>query len=141
MSAPPRALSPQAELWSPVASPDGRIVAAAVAGTGPVLYPVEGGSSRRLAGGAAQDEPLRWSDDGRWLFVRRTPQHQFNTTRVWIDRIEVGTGKRQPWKELTPGDPAGTYGIWAGCITPDGKSYAYTVAAWLGELYLAEGLK
>ncbi len=141
MSAPPRALSPQAELWSPVVSPDGRIVAAAVAGTGPVLYPVEGGSSRRLAGGAAQDEPLRWSDDGRWLFVRRTPQYQFNTTRVWIDRIEVGTGKRQPWKELTPGDPAGTYSIRAECITPDGKSYAYTVAAWLGELYLAEGLR
>ena len=141
MSAPPRALSPQVELWSPVVSPDGRIVAAAVAGTGPVLYPVEGGSIRRLAGGAAQDEPLRWSDDGRWLFVSRTPQYQFNTTRAWIDRIEVGTGKRQPWKELTPGDPAGTYGIWTGCITPDGKSYAYTVAAWLGELYLAEGLK
>jgi hypothetical protein len=141
MSAPPRALSPQAEIWSPVVSPDGRMVAAGVAGTGPVLYPVEGGSSRRLAGGAAQDEPLRWSDDGRWLFVRRTPQYQWNTTRVWIDRIEVGTGKRHPWKELTPGDPAGTYGIFAGCITPDGKSYVYTVAAWLGELYLAEGLK
>jgi Tol biopolymer transport system component len=140
-SAPPRALSVDGEIESPVVSPDGRTVAAAVAGTGPVLCPADGGPCLPVAGGAAQDRPLRWSSDGRWLFVSRTPGFQPNTPTLWIDRIEIASGRRHPWKELRPADPAGIYTIGGVHLTPDGQSYVYLVAAGVGELYLAEGLR
>ena len=140
MSTPPRALS-AGRILNPVVSPDGRTVAAAVAGAAPVLYSVDGGPGRPVPGSAPGEQPLQWSSDGRWLFVRRTPWYQPNTPRLWIDRIEIATGSRSPWKELRPADPAGAHTIFGAYLTPDGKSYAYTVGASLGELYLAEGLK
>jgi dipeptidyl aminopeptidase/acylaminoacyl peptidase len=140
-SAPPRLLSVVGEIGSPAVAPDGRRVAVAVAGSGPVLCPADGGPCPPVTGSAAQDQPLRWSSDGRWLFVRRTPAFQPNTPTVWIDRIEIATGSRHPWKEIRPADPAGAYAIGGVYLTPDGQSYVYMVAASLGELYLAEGLR
>jgi hypothetical protein len=139
-SAPPRALS-EGELDSPVVSPDGRTVVVSVAGTGLLQCPVDGGPGQPVRGCAAQDEPLRWTSDGRWMFVRRVPASVPNTMRVWIDRIDMVTGKREPWRELTPTDPAGVCAIGAVHLTPDGKSYVYAFYATLGDLYLAEGLR
>ena len=73
--------------------------------------------------------------------MSRTPSFKPNTSRLWIDRIEIATGSRHPWKELRPADPAGAKSIGGVYLTPDGKSYVYTVAASLGELYVAEGLR
>jgi hypothetical protein len=140
-SAPPRVLARDAGTDRPVVSPDGRTVVAVTAGVGPVLHPVDGSPSRPVRGGAAEDQPLAFTRDGRELFVRRTREYHPNTTRLWIDRIEIATGKRVPWKELTPGDPAGARAIGTALVTPDGKSYAYAVASSLRELYLAEGLR
>jgi hypothetical protein len=75
------------------------------------------------------------------MFVRRVPASVPNTMRVWIDRIDMVTGKREPWRELTPTDPAGVRAIGAVHLTPDGKSYVYAFYATLGDLYLAEGLR
>jgi hypothetical protein len=50
-------------------------------------------------------------------------------------------GKREPWKELSPTDPAGVHAIGTVHITPDGKSYVYGFGSTLGDLYLAEGLR
>ena len=141
MSAPPRALQVEGEIGGPVVSPDGRQVAVAVVGSGPVLCQADGGPCLPLKGGAAEDHPLRWSSDDRWLYVRRTRVYQANTPRAWIDRIEVATGSRHPWKELRPVDPAGIYTIGGAFVTPDGQSYVYMVAGSVGELYLAEGLR
>jgi hypothetical protein len=139
--APPRVLAPNVGTGRPVVSPDGRTVAAVTAGVGPVLHPVDGSPSRPVREGAAQDEPLAFTSDGRWLFVRRTPTYHPNTTRVWIDRIEVATGRRLPWKELTPVDPAGARTIGRVLVTPDGRSYVYSVGSSLRELFVAEGLR
>jgi hypothetical protein len=79
----------------------------------------------------------------RWLYVRRArtrPLHEWGMP-AWIDRIEVATGTRQPWKALMPGDPTGVYGIRGVRVTPDGNSYAYHFISSIGSLYLAEGLR
>ena len=86
------------------------------------------------------DEPLRWSDDGRWLYVSRGSVPGGGAISVWIDRIEIATGARQPWRELMPPDPTGVFGVGEARITPDGKSYAYSTGSSIGSLYLAEGL-
>ena len=67
----PRALAPEGDFGSPTVAPDGRWVAAAPRGAPLALYPVDGGSPRPLPGSQADDEPLRFSADGRSLFVRR----------------------------------------------------------------------
>jgi hypothetical protein len=111
-------------------------------GAGLMLYPVDGGAARSVPGGAENDEPLRWSGDGRWLYVRRgsgTPGPE--AISAWVDRIGIPTGTRQPWRELVPADPTGVSGIGPVRITPDGKSYAYSLNSSIGSLYLAEGLR
>jgi hypothetical protein len=60
---------------------------------------------------------------------------------AWIDRIEIATGTRQPWKDLMPGDLAGVDGVENVLVTPDGKSYAYTFGSSIGSLYLVDGLR
>jgi hypothetical protein len=134
MSAPPRPLSPEGDFRAPVVSPDGRSVVVAAAGTGLMLYPVDGGPARPVRGGSPTDEPLRWSDDGRWLYVRRG-----SDMPAWIDRIEIATGTRQPWKQLMPSDLAGVGGIRNVLVTPDGRSYAYSFNSTIGTLFLADG--
>jgi len=103
-----------------------------------VVYPVDGGSHRAVPG-SADDLPLRWSADGRWLYVRRGSG--LWSMPAWIDRIEVATGTRQRWKELMPGDPTGVYGIGGISVRPDAKGYAYHFISSIGSLYLAEGLR
>ena len=60
--------------------------------------------------------------DERHIFVSR-PQE----TPGRIFRIEIETGKREFWKELTPADPVGVVQATASvAISRDGKSYAYS---------------
>ena len=134
-SKPPRPFSGAGRYGRPVASPDGRWVAAARDGMPLALYGVDG-TARPVPGGVAQDEALRFTSDGRALFVRRG-----DGMPAQIDRIDLGTGVRQKWKELRPADPAGVFGISSVVITPDGRGYAYTFSSSLGSLYLAEGIR
>jgi hypothetical protein len=138
--APPRPLSPEGGVGGPV-SPDGRWVAGTAAGGGLVLWAVDGGPARRLGGGTAGDQLIRWSADGRWIYVRRDHVWHRSEAQAWIDRIEVATGKREPWKVLAPADPAGVHSIGSVLVTPDGRGYAYSVHASIGSLYLADGLR
>jgi hypothetical protein len=80
---------------------------------------------------------LRWSADGRFLFVRASGVG----LPARVDRVEVSTGRRMPWKLLQPADPAGIDRISDIVMTPDGQSYVYQAARLLSELYLAEGLR
>jgi eukaryotic-like serine/threonine-protein kinase len=93
-----------------------------------------------LAGYRDGDVPLQWSADGRFLFVR-----EGGNLTLRIHKLDLATGERQFWKELTPPDPTVLIDIGSDPgqvrITPDGKSYAYTYWTFEGELYLAEGLK
>ena len=49
------------------------------------------------------------------------------------------TGRREPWKELTPDDPEGS--ATAIRLTPDGRYYAYTYQRDASDLFLVDGLK
>jgi len=141
--APPRPVSDEGDMSCPVVSPDGRRVALVTGAGGLVLHPVDGGAARTLPGAAPGDQPLRWSGDGRWLYVQRERQGPWPWTRrsVWIDRIDVAAGTRQPWKQLTLPDGAGVFFMGDVSITPDGRSYAYAINSSIGTLYLAEGLR
>jgi hypothetical protein len=76
-----------------------------------------------------------WSADGRFIYVWNPSELPFR-----VSRVELATGRREPWKTITPQDPAGIYNADL-MLTPDGKSYAYNAKRMLSDLYLVQGLR
>jgi eukaryotic-like serine/threonine-protein kinase len=117
-------------------SPDGKWVV----GSGPdgsyYVFPVDRGEPRRLPGLNPGDRVDGWSDDGRSIFV-----HNFTGLPATISRVDLATGNRTIWRQMTPTDPAGVDGIQGVAITPDAKSFVYSYRRRLSDLYLVEGLK
>jgi eukaryotic-like serine/threonine-protein kinase len=119
-----------------VVSPDGKFVTGSGSAQGFSLYPVEGGSPIPISGLEEGEAPIQWAADGRSLYVYRVAQ---SPVRVFL--LDVSSGRRTLWRELSPFDPAGLSLILNIAITPDGKSYAYDYGQVLSDLYLVEGLK
>jgi len=134
----PRAISAEGVsvfFWRAL-SPDGRLAVALAADGTPTLYPTDGGEPRALPGVAAAELPIRWSADGKFLYVARGVGVPAN-----IDLVDVATGARKLWKTLTPPDPAGVLQMGPFQISTDGRSYVYSYRRQLDELLVVEGLK
>jgi Tol biopolymer transport system component len=99
-------------------------------------YSVSGERIGNVPGVAEDDLLMRWASDGNSIFVGSTKGHGFR-----IFRLDLATGRRELWREITPSDPAGIFASLSAVITPDGKAYAYNVPRFMSDLYLVEGLK
>ena len=137
-----RALAPPgvtAYRHRPIAPDGAQVLALAPGPSGArfVLWPVAGGAPSEVPGLRANDQPLQWAPDGRTLLVRRAGP----VLPVRVDRVDLRTGSRAPWRELGPLDPAGVGHIGDVVIARDGESYVYNCQRTLSELYLAEGLR
>lgn len=95
---------------------------------------VSGGACVALTGAEERDLPLAWSADNHSIFVGQTEPKSV------IFKIDLATGRRQIWKEVTIPDPVGAKQVLAGSITPDGMSYASSLTRRLDTLYVANGL-
>ena len=130
-----RAISPEGfRGYAGGISPDGKFVTVVGPTDGVYLYPIQGGEPRPLTTFTEDDAPGGWSADGRYLYAIGA----LGRPRK-VDRIEVATGKRESWKELTPDDPEGS--ATAIRLTPDGRHYAYTYVRDESDLFLVDGLK
>ena len=135
----PRAVSSKAFgfLSRPI-SPDGLWVAALGELTDDIsILPISGGEPHTVPN-TKDIAPICWSVDGKFLFTlgRNTgvPAH--------VVRIEVATGRQEPWKALAPPELTGLYAIGPVLMTPDGQGYVYGYSrATSSDLYLVEGLK
>jgi len=96
-------------------------------------YPIGGGDARPIAGLEPGERPIRWSSDGRSIFIGG-PR---GAVKVW--RLDPETGKRTLWKEIKPADPA--TGVRRLVIAADGRSYAYGARRGHALLYVVEGLR
>jgi hypothetical protein len=126
--------------WVNAISPDGRMVpVVAVDGGEPyVLQPLDGGDPRPIPGLEPGDEPVGWTADARHLYVRRPGE----VTAFHIDRLEIASGRRQPWRRIGPADRAGVSTRFGNIlIVADGASYAYCYRRELSQLYLVDGLR
>jgi len=133
----PRAVTPEGYLnFQGTISPDGKFVAVRGPDQRRYLYPLEGGEPTALSSLTNQDTPYCWSGDGHFLYVARRRELPRK-----VDRVEVATGRREPWRELKPTDSAGVVSVGGVYVTPDGKYYVYTYPRSLSDLYLVEGLK
>jgi hypothetical protein len=77
----------------------------------------------------------RFGADGRWIYTT-----EFDGRVARIYRRDLASGRREPWKEIVPDDPAGVWLVQP-IFTPDGASYVYTTHRNLAALYLVEGLR
>jgi dipeptidyl aminopeptidase/acylaminoacyl peptidase len=135
----PRPISPEgvvAALPGFAVSPDGKLVAAIGPDRKATLFPIEGGQARVIPGVADGEFPLRFSPDGRSLYVWKRGEVPARVTRV-----DIETGRREAWKDLLPADPAGVERISNVLVTPDGKGYAYCYTRLLSDLFVVDGLK
>jgi dipeptidyl aminopeptidase/acylaminoacyl peptidase len=115
-------------------SPDGTYVCA----TGPdgklTLFPVEGGASRSLPGIQAKDRLIRWSADGKMIYV-----HHPYTVPVHIESIEIATGKRAIVTEYSPMDSTGIFQVDA-VLSADTKVAVYGLHRFLSNVQMVHGL-
>jgi len=134
----PRAITPEGvttvRTISPV-SPDGKLIAAYGPDAKLALYPVEPGEPRPVPGMSREDVPVRWTADGRALYLLRQ-----SAPPGKIEMLDLATGRRTPWKELRPPDPAGILQVGPVVIAPDGSSFVYSYRRLLDELYVVTDL-
>jgi serine/threonine protein kinase len=117
-------------------TPDGRYSTGILPDGKPVLCAVESGQCTAIQGVEAGDISIRWSSDGRTLYVYRKAEIPCR-----IFEVDVQTGKRKPWKAVMPNDPAGITSVSPIIMTPDTKYYVYGYTRFLSDLYLVDGLK
>jgi hypothetical protein len=119
-----------------VASPDGLEIAAIDAYGAVVTAPLLGGEVRPVPGIEEDEIPIQWKADGRALFV-----YQPDRLPVEIFEVDVVSGQRRRVRETAPPDATGVDGSVIVALTPDARSYAYSLYRHLDELYLVEGLE
>ena len=135
----PRPITPEGVTLLPTSgtvSPDGRTIPALGPDRRIMLYPAEPGEPRPAPGLQPDELPIRWTPDGRAMWVFRPSE-----VPAKIYQVDMTSGERKLWKELTPPDPAGVLTMGPIVMTPDGKSYVYSYRRTLDELVLVEGLK
>jgi DNA-binding winged helix-turn-helix (wHTH) protein/Tol biopolymer transport system component len=131
----PRPVTPEGVFYCEV-SPDGKLIAGnGLAGGGGWLYPIEGAQPRPIPGLQA-GENFGWSSDPRLLYAYVSKQPP-----VKVYRLNILTGQREFFREMTPPDVAGLHHISHIYFSSNGQAYVYSYARLLSELYLVKGLK
>jgi Tol biopolymer transport system component len=133
----PKPISPEGVVFvGQAVSPDGKSIAAWGPDGRIAVYPAEPGEARPIPGITPEDVPIRWSADGRSLYVTR-----LSALPGIIDLVDVTTGQRTEWKRFQPPDPSGVEQAGPAMIAPDGSTYVYSFRRNLGDLFLATGMK
>jgi serine/threonine protein kinase len=128
----PKPVTPEGAAGTLV-SPDGAVVVA-----GRQLYPIAGGDPRPITGLEPQDGIVRWTLDGRGLYLRRL----LDSGVVQITQLDLATGRRTPVRQVAPlSESVGTGGIGQLLLTPDASAYVYGYGVTMSDLYLVKGLK
>jgi hypothetical protein len=126
----------QIPLFAKPVSPDGQTLAGVDAQGRVVLQRMQDGSGREVAGLERGDVPLRWTADGRGLYVFR-----FGEMPGRVHRFSLETAARELVAQLMPADPAGVGQMIAVQITPDGRNCAYSYKQNLADLFLVSGVR
>jgi hypothetical protein len=102
------------------------------------LCSVDGGAPRAAPWVGGYAVVLAWGDDERHALVA-----DFWQPPLRVFRVDTADGRREPWLDTSPPDPAGIRPEWTqgGTLTPDGRYYIYSYSRTLDDLFLLEGLK
>jgi eukaryotic-like serine/threonine-protein kinase len=131
----PRPVTPEGTTAGLV-SPDGKEILVEEAAGKFFIYSLAGGPAREVPGLGPGDVVIRWSPDGRSVFV-------FGVSQVpaRVERVELSTGRRTFVREIAPVERTGVYRITGIALSDDGKSYAYAYDRNLSSLVVVQGVK
>jgi len=133
----PRPFTPEGySLFRGTITPDGKSAVVRGPDRRVYLYPIQGGEPTPLDGIAPDDRPARFAPDGRTLYVLEPTSYPW---RVY--RYDVGTHRKETWRDLSPADLAGLNSISRIVLTRDASAYAYSYLRVLSYLQLVEGMK
>ena len=90
------------------------------------IVPLAGGEAQKVPGAPLErgDFLIQWDADGRTVYVGNS-----GSLPAAVDKLDLTTGRRRPWKQLMPADPAGVISIQGIVVSRDGGSYAYSYDA------------
>src|SRR4029453_7793301 len=117
-------------------SPDGREVLV-LGKEGWVIQPLEGGPARPIPNLDPGADVLRFAGDRRILFLRE----RGDAWPVRVVKLDVSSGRKQPWLELRPSDLAGALPPAAEeiLLTSDGRCAVYKSRRSMATLFLVAG--
>jgi Tol biopolymer transport system component/predicted Ser/Thr protein kinase len=98
------------------------------------VYPIAGGEPRPVQGLTEADVVAQWSADGRSVLAYRRAEIPYR-----LERVDLATGNRRPFKELAPADRTGLLSMRGIFVTDDLRSYAYTAYYQVSSLFVSEG--
>jgi eukaryotic-like serine/threonine-protein kinase len=99
-----------------------------------LLSPVGGGDSKTI-GDLQGKSVVRWSGDGRYLFLQ-----QREPASIKVSRLDVTTHREEPWLVVKVPEPGAQF-LGPLALSADGKAYATTFQRDLANLFLVRGLK
>jgi eukaryotic-like serine/threonine-protein kinase len=100
-----------------------------------LMTPVSGGNPQAIADLQPGESAVRWSADGRYLFLQ-----QREPPSIKISRLELASHRKEPWLAVKVPEPGATFfGPFA--MSADGKACASTFQRDLANLFLVRGLK
>jgi eukaryotic-like serine/threonine-protein kinase len=127
-----RPLTPEGYVGRFLSTDDRFLIATNPAET-PVIISLAGGAEQPVKGIAPGETPLAWREGTESIFV------QSPGSPVTVNLVDVKTGKRQRWGEVSTTDPSGVIQT-SMRITPDGRYYLVRYHRLLCDLYVVEGL-
>ncbi|MGZ5423574.1 MAG: hypothetical protein ACXWH4_03395, partial [Candidatus Aminicenantales bacterium] len=135
LGGPPRPVTPEATTKGMV-SPDGlQILYSKPDGTW-FIQSVERGTAQAMPGLTTDDQVIRWSADGRSLYLFRPSYVPFR-----LERLDLASGRRDLIREVAPADRTGVFRISGAALTDDTKSYAYSYDRMRSQLFMVEGAR
>jgi len=119
-------------------SPDGKYTVVRGPGGQRGIWPLEGGGLRPIPGIDAKYSVIGWTPDGGSVYV--VPNGGRRTV-VEVSRVNIQTGKMEPWKTFGAGTAAGVASVGLPRLSADGNAYAYLYIRVLSEAYVVKGLR
>jgi hypothetical protein len=119
-------------------SPDGKSTAVRGPDGKRGIWPLDGGGFHPILGLDTGYSVIGWTPDGESVYVVPS-RGRAKTAKV--SRVNLQTGKMEPWKTFGEETGAGVSGVAAPHLSSDGTAYAYIYVRILSEAYVVTGLK
>jgi eukaryotic-like serine/threonine-protein kinase len=117
-------------------SPDGLQILYSTTGGTHFIQRAGGGAAQAVPGLTAEDKVIRWSEDGRSLYIYRATALPFR-----FERLDLSAGRRVLLREVAPADRAGVLDSNGAALTEEAKSYAYDYERMTSQLFVVEGAR
>ena len=101
------------------------------------VWPLDGSGIRLIPGLDSKYNVTGWAPDGKSVYVQSSRPEQI----AKVSKVDVTTGKMEPWRTFGAGVGAGVSETGAPIFSADGTAYAYVYSQNLSNAYVVTGLK